>query len=71
MIYVFKTSVQTESDVLLLKPHLDSALDKIEWNFDLEDCDHILRADTPRENPEKIVEILKQSGFECQELDEY
>ncbi len=68
MIYVFKTSVQTENEVRLLKPHLDRALAKIDWNFDLEDCDRILRADTPLENPERIVEILKQKGFECEEL---
>lgn len=68
MIYVFKTSVQTENEVHLLKPLLDSALAEIEWNFDLEDCDRILRADTPLENPERIVEILNQKGFACEEL---
>lgn len=68
MIYVFKTSVQTENEVLSLKPLLDKALAKIDWNFDLEDCDRILRADTPLAHPERIVEILKQKGFECEEL---
>jgi hypothetical protein len=68
MIYVFKTSVQTENEVRLLKPLLDNALAKIDWNFDLEDCDRILRADTPLENPERIVEILNQKGFACEEL---
>jgi len=68
MIYVFKTSVQTENEVRLLKPYLDTALTELDWNFDLEDCDRILRADTPWEYPERIVEILNQKGFECEEL---
>lgn len=68
MIYVFKTSVQTENDVRLLKPHLDKALAELDWNFDLEDCDRILRAETPLEYPEKIAAVLRQKGFECEEL---
>jgi len=68
MIYVFKTSVQTETEVRSLKPYLDTALAELDWNFDLEDCDRILRADTPLEHPERIVAILNQKGFECEEL---
>ncbi len=68
MIYVFKTSVLVENDVQSLKPHLDE-LPQTQWNFDLEDCDKILRIDSSTEISEAIiVNILHVNGFDCEVL---
>nr|WP_116788876.1 hypothetical protein [Flavobacterium psychrotrophum] len=68
MIYVFKTSVKTKKDSLRLKPLLNEALSIAKWNFDLEDCDKILRIDSPTCIIKAIVKLLNNNGFECEEL---
>lgn len=39
-----------------------------QWNFDLEDCDHILRIESKRAIGHLIINLLHENGFECQEL---
>lgn len=68
MIYVFKTSVHTTTDLQTLRPHLDELLRQGRWNFDLQDCDRILRVDSPNEITQGILHLLHQTGFECEEL---
>ncbi len=69
MILVFKTSVKTDEDITKLKPKLDGLSNIITWNFDLEDCDNILRIDTSEISPKDIINLLKEANFECQELE--
>lgn len=65
MIYIFKTSVLTENDMQALKPYLDR-LPQVRWNFDLEDCDKILRIESLKTvSEEAIIKILNDSGFAC------
>lgn len=68
MISVFKTSVTNEKDIETLKPLLDGHLESAKWNFDLEDCDNILRIDSLSEIAQPTIKILKYNGFDCQEL---
>ena len=42
-ISIFRTSVNSENEVRQLKPLLDVIIGSKNWNFDLEDCDNILR----------------------------
>lgn len=67
MIYVFKTSVDTKSKLELASVLLQELLtDNTIWNFDLEDCDNILRIDSQNE----ITETMLQNDiFECIELE--
>jgi hypothetical protein len=67
MIAIFKTTVNHPGEAIRLKPVLDRL--NIEWNFDLNDCDRILRviADQPSAI-ERVILVLKQSGFICEEL---
>lgn len=67
MIYVFKTSVLTEKDIEVLKPNLE-AFASTQWNFDLEDCDKILRVDAPKELSTAVIELLLEKGYDCEEL---
>lgn len=66
MIYVFKTSVDNrskfESASVLLQELLPNSL----WNFDLEDCDNILRIDSELDIPN----LIQNNGiFDCIELE--
>tara|TARA_R110002050_G_scaffold268550_1_gene410684 strand:+ start:29168 stop:29380 length:213 start_codon:yes stop_codon:yes gene_type:complete len=68
MIYAFKTSIRTEKDIEIIKPLLNKLLPLGKWNFDIEDCDNIFRVDTLIENSEVVIKLLKDNGFDCEEL---
>jgi hypothetical protein len=68
MVYVFKTTVKTKEEILELKPHLDDLFEQTQWNFDLEDCDKILRIESQTEIAEITINLLKISGYFCEEL---
>ncbi|NMH87760.1 hypothetical protein HHX25_09610 [Flavivirga sp. Y03] len=67
-VLVFKTNVFNKNSVESLKPFLDELLVNLKWNFDLEDCDKILRVESERSISRKIVRLLKEKGFSCIEL---
>lgn len=70
-ILVFKTSVSKKDDVQNLKAVLKNSLQKKErWNFDLEDCDHILRVESRSTKADTVVAALQNMGFNCQELED-
>jgi hypothetical protein len=68
MIYVFKTSVKTKKQVKELKPHINGALPNEKWNFDLSDCDKILRIDSEENIVLRIIHLLNIHKFDCEEL---
>lgn len=68
MILVFKTSVADITDVERLKLQLDDYLNGAKWNFDLEDCDRILRIDSTGEVTGTVIRLLEGNGFCCEEL---
>ncbi|WP_339606015.1 hypothetical protein [uncultured Roseivirga sp.] len=70
MIHVFRTSVISEKQVRQVEPFLKTLMSNEEWNFDLEDCDKILRVETEKVTPETVITLLKSQGFECSELSE-
>jgi hypothetical protein len=70
VIYVFKTSVKTKKAVQQLKPYLNKFLPAIKWNFDLQDCDNILRLDAPVDITVPVMRLLKDKGFRCEELED-
>ncbi|KIA86974.1 hypothetical protein [Flavobacterium sp. AED] len=67
MIYIFKTSVDTKLKFELATVLLNGLLPTASWNFDLEDCDNILRIDSETEIMESI---LNNGTFDCIELEE-
>ena len=69
MIYIFKTSVKTKNQVKKLKPHIDKILPNEKWNFDLEDCDKILRIDSDENIVLKITDLLNIHKFYSEELE--
>jgi len=69
MIYVFKISVKTKMQAKKLKPHIDKIFPKAKWNFDLDDCDKILRIDSEENIVLKITGLLNIHQFFCEELE--
>ena len=70
MIFVFKTSVKTKTQAMKLKPYLDKVLPNAKWNFDLIDCDKILRINSEENIVWKTLDLLKSQNFACEELHE-
>ena len=68
MIFVFKTSVKTKMQVRQLKLHIDKRLPKAKWNFDLQDCDRILRIVSEEDIVPAIIDVLSVHKFYCEEL---
>lgn len=66
MIYVFKTSVDSASKFESASALLHELLPNTLWNFDLEDCDNILRIESELDIPNLI---LNNAVFDCIELE--
>lgn len=70
-VLVFKTSVERAQDVDQLRPLLDEMVNPGErWNFDLEDCDKILRVETRQVESWTVTSVLAKRGFYCSELED-
>lgn len=69
MIYVFKTSVKTKSQLRQLKPHIDRTLPAVKWNFDLQDVDNILRIESEEDVVLPVINLLKRHNHICEELE--
>ncbi len=68
-VLVFKTSVSKQEEVKKIRPLLNKLTYRNgNWNFDLEDCDNILRVETQKLQPGKIATALQTHGFYCEEL---
>lgn len=68
MIYVFKTNITNKKSVNYLKPFLDEISEIKKWNFDLEDCDNILRIDGKKNISDQIIMLIKAHNYSCIEL---
>ena len=67
-VLIFKTDVTSKSKVSKVSALL-TALPAIEqWNFDLEDCDNILRIVANGLSPRYVESALKGVGIGCEEL---
>lgn len=69
MIYVFKTSVKAKKEVEKVNSTLIETLEQSKWNFDLEDCDNILRVDSKLNIVQKTIIVVNSLGFICIELE--
>ncbi len=69
MIEVFKTNISEEKIATSIQNELLSYFPEFVINFDLEDCDRVLRIENCRVHALEVIQILKQNGFECQLLE--
>lgn len=68
IISVYKTDVNAKSKLRKAKPVLNRILLDSKWNFDLEDCDKILRVESGKSFSEILIKELSQIGIHCEEL---
>jgi hypothetical protein len=68
MILVFKTNVNSFSKVRRIAPKFNRLFPNSKWNFDLEDCDRILRFESDNDILKEIIILMKILGFECEAL---
>lgn len=68
---VFRTSVTTPDHAAQLKASLDQLFENDEcWNFDLEDSENILRVESKSAKAILARQLLTDSGFYCEELED-
>ncbi len=69
MVEVFKMNVQLQEQAILLAGKLLSEFPLIKINFDLEDCDKVLRIEGEKIAPKKIIEMISSNGYQCNILE--
>lgn len=69
-VLVFKTSVETSDQIQYLAPKLNALLGEGSWNFDLTDCDRILRIVSYELHACEAALLLHNFGFACNELED-
>ncbi len=68
-VLIFKTNVSSKSQVRKISPLLTTFPSIQQWNFDLDDCDKILRIVATGIKPGSVETLLQTAGFNCRELD--
>ena len=69
MVEVFKTNVEREEEAEKLLHLLHRQFPGSRINFDLHDCDKILRVEGAHTLPVKVMQLVQENGFACSVLD--
>lgn len=68
MVEIFTTSVTDQTEAASIIDQLQLHLPDCSINFDLEDCDRILRVKGENICANSIIQILQSLGFFCSQL---
>jgi hypothetical protein len=68
MVEVFKTNVRQRRHAKMLLGRMARQFPMLKINFDLEDCDKILRVEGENILNEKITGLVTESGYQCEVL---
>ncbi len=69
MVEVFKTNVQKKAQSKMLVDILLEAFPSFKINFDLYDCDAVLRVEGNNIETLRIMILVKEHGFTCEILE--
>lgn len=69
MVEVFKTNVRHKRQAKTLLAALSKQFPLFRINFDLEDCDKILRVEGENVPQEKILKLVTENGYQCNVLE--
>jgi hypothetical protein len=69
MVEVFKTNVQKKSQSKMLLCILSEAFPSFKINFDLSDCDKVLRVEGDNIEALRIMILVKEYGVKCEILE--
>jgi cell fate (sporulation/competence/biofilm development) regulator YmcA (YheA/YmcA/DUF963 family) len=68
---IYKTSVETTTQVQHIRTLLDQLPLVTQWNFDLDDCDNILRIISRDLQPSVICTMLQAAGYNCETMESF
>ncbi len=68
MVEVFKTNIKYKGQTKPVIKKLEENFPGSNVNFDLEDCDNILRVEGDGICPFKIADLVMADGYECEIL---
>ena len=63
---IFKTNVQNDAEATRLLSGLNQLFPGYRINFDLQDCDKILRIAGEYPDPDRVTDFLTSKGYFCQ-----
>ena len=69
MVEIFKTNVQHPKQAVMLLAALSQEFPLFKINFDLDDCDRILRVEGENIAHEEIIELITLNGCQCNILE--
>ncbi|MBC5774661.1 hypothetical protein H8S95_11360 [Pontibacter sp. KCTC 32443] len=69
MVEVFKTDVSDDQTAAIIQQQLQHKIPGARINFDLEDCDNILRVEYETAVVEPVTKLMNDLGFYCKVLD--
>lgn len=69
MVEVFKTNIHDKTTANRITADLYEHFPEGRINFDLDDCDKILRVESENVIPEQVTGILTRKGFLCEVLE--
>jgi hypothetical protein len=69
MIEVFSTNVQESPEADKLVGLLRQQFPNSRINFDLDDCDRILRVEGVDFHPVEVISLVNENGFDCRILE--
>jgi hypothetical protein len=69
MVEVFKTNVRQKKQAKMILNVLSRHFPLFRINFDLEDCDKILRVEGENISKGKITELIAENGYQCEILE--
>ena len=69
MVEVFKTNVQKKAQSKMLLCILSEVFPSFKINFDLSDCDKVLRVEGDNMEALRIIMLINEYGFKCEILD--
>jgi uncharacterized SAM-dependent methyltransferase len=67
-IFIFKTDIVDHHSYNKLAEFLNQQADVIRWNLDMQDCDHVLRIESEKENIEFYMSAINDLSIICEEL---
>jgi hypothetical protein len=68
MVEAFKTNIQKKAQSKMMLSILSQAFPSFKINFDLSDCDKVLRVEGHDMEALRIMILVKEQGFTCEIL---
>jgi hypothetical protein len=68
MVEAFKTNVQKKKQSKMLLSVLNETFPSFKINFDLSDCDKVLRVEGDNMESFRIMMLVQEYGFSCEPL---